>query len=307
MIDENWQFVCPHCLCELGVVQPCPRCGAEYSTRDGIHRFLLPVRFAEIQPFLTQYRLVREKDGYRSRSPDYYRSLPFVDRRDPQTDVWHVRAESFRNLCRWMGSVFGKRSLRILDLGAGNCWLSHRLSAAGHRLAAVDWLDDVEDGLSAGAFYPVRFTRVQADFDQLPVAPGQFDLVIFNASLHYSPNVSGTLRRARQMLKRGGSVAVMDSPTFRSEEAGRRMVAELAGRLRAEYGLQTVVQQGVAFLTEKVLLDAGEQLWLRFRFIPSRGRLGWAARRLAARVRLGREAARFGVWVGVKYEFSRVD
>jgi hypothetical protein len=85
------------------------------------------------------------------------------------------------------------------------------------------------------------------------------------------------------------------------------MVAELAGRLRAEYGLQTVVQQGVAFLTEKVLLDAGEQLGLRFRFIPSRGRLGWAARRLVARVRLGREAARFGVWVGVKYEFGRVD
>ncbi len=85
--------------------------------------------------------------------------------------------------------------MRVLDLGAGSGWLSHRLATLGYRVVAVDRLDDEADGLGACRHYPIAFPAVQADFDALPFEPHQFDLVVFDGSLHYSPNPAATLAR----------------------------------------------------------------------------------------------------------------
>src|SRR5260370_16718616 len=113
-----------------------------------------------------------------------------------------------RNLVRVLRRFTG-RPLRILDLGAGSGWLSARLTEVGHSCVAVDWLDDAEDGLGAIRHYPIRFTCVQADFDDLPLAPGQFDVAIFNASLHYSNDPARTLRQPRAMLPPGRTMPVL--------------------------------------------------------------------------------------------------
>jgi hypothetical protein len=42
-------------------------------------------------------------------------------------------------------------ALRLVDLGAGNAWLCHRLALAGHRCAAVDIHADDVDELGAAA------------------------------------------------------------------------------------------------------------------------------------------------------------
>ncbi len=264
--------------------------------RDGIYCFLRPERLTEIEPFLVHYRQVREDDGYRQREAAYYRSLPTVDARDPQAARWRVRQESFRNLVRVLPR-FGRGALRVLDLGAGNGWLSHRLTALGHRCVALDWLDDVEDGLGARKHYPVGFTAVQADFDELPMAPGQFDLAIFNASLHYSPDAAPTLRHAREMLVAGGALVVMDSPVFTTDQGGRRMLAAQQIDARAMNG--SVVRWGVGYLTTSSLARAGGDAGGQIRWIPSRGGPGWAVKRWVAGLKERREPARFGVWVGV--------
>ena len=56
----------------------------------------------------------------------------------------------------------------------------------------------VEYGTNASAF-----TSVQADFDALPFSPRQFDLVIFNGSLHYAQEPVSTIAAARRMLAPG--------------------------------------------------------------------------------------------------------
>ncbi len=61
--------------------------------------------------------------------------------------------------------------LRILDLGAGNGWLSNRLAQRGHSLLAVDLLTNPEDGLGAFTNYETLFTPVQAEYDRLPLGP----------------------------------------------------------------------------------------------------------------------------------------
>jgi len=290
------EFVCPTCATSLTAWSSrelrCGTCQSALPLRDGIYRFLRPERLAEIEPFLAHYRRVREEDGYRQRDPAYYRSLPRVDARDPQAARWRVRHESLRHLVRVLRR-FGRGSLRVLDLGAGNGWLSHRLTALGHHCVALDWLDDVEDGLGARRHYPVGFTCVQADFDDLPMAPGQFDLAIFNASLHYSPDVARTLRHARAMLVAGGALVVMDSPVFATDPGGRRMLA--AQHIAAGAMNRSIVRWGVGYLTESGLGRAGAEV----RWIPSRGGPRWAAQRWVAGLKARREPARFGVWVGV--------
>jgi SAM-dependent methyltransferase len=303
----------------------CANCGTAFELRDGIYRFLLPERLTELQPFLDQYRAVREKDGYRSHSPDYYRSLPTVEPDHPQAETWYIRQVTFNHLCCFINgrhrlqadgyaepnprsgfppnarrrfltdAATDAEPLSILDLGAGNGWLSHQLTALGHQCAAVDWLDDAEDGLGASRHYPVEFLCAQADFDRLPFAPGQFDLVIFNASLHYAPNVSATLERAALMLAPGGALVIMDSPLFQSASAGRQMVAEMEDNFKKRYGLSEVIRSGVGYLLLSDLVEMGRKLEMEFQFLPSRVGWLWETRRLLAGLKNGRESARFGL------------
>lgn len=249
------------------------------------------------EPFLRQYRVVRAREGYRATTPEYYRMLPCVLRDDPHADQWRLRRESYAHLQRhalpgvWCGPV------RALDLGAGCGWLSHRLAASGHRVVALDRLDDEADGLGACRHYPVSFAAVQADFDALPFAPFQFDLVVFDGALHYSPDPAATLAEAKRMLASGGVLAVMDSPMFTRECDGQAMVAQQRGHFESEYGLTDVVRPGIGFLTLASLNDAAASLGLRPRFFESRGPLGWRLRRQLASLRLRRAPAAFGVWV----------
>ena len=53
-----------------------------------------------------------------------------------------------------------------------------------------------------------------------------FDLVIFNASFHYSVNYERTFAEAVRCTCPGGSIVIADTPWYAEEESGRRMVEE---------------------------------------------------------------------------------
>ena len=294
MLESQFVFACPRCATVLSGELTCEQCSTAFAMVDGIYRFLVPERCAEIQSFLFQYRLVRERDGYRSYTADEYRRLPIIQGDSPQAEVWKVRRESYDRLL----SLMNGQPLSILDLGAGNGWLSHCLAKRGHQLMAVDWLDDEHDGLGAYHNYPVQYTCVQADFDALPFRPGQFDAVIFNASLHYSNNIERTLSHACNMLKPNGRIYVMDSPTFASNESGNIMLKEHVDYLRKNYGLKEIIQLGVGYLNRKKIIQWGKTLAIAFQFYPSHGSYLWAMKRWWAGVKSGRESAAFGVWEG---------
>ena len=295
------QFACPECrqplVHDTAGAFLCVACGQRFERRDGIYRFLSRSRSAHAEPFARQYRTVRQQDGYRETTPEYYRMLPVVAQGNPRAAEWRIRRESYAHLQQralpgvWQGPI------RALDLGAGSGWLSHRLASFGHHAVAVDRLDDEVDGLGACRHYPVTFAVVEADFDALPFEPAQFDVVILNSSLHYSPDPSSTLAEARLMLADGGALVVMDSPMFSRERDGRAMVDAQLDRFSADYGVAEKVRPGVGFLTFEDLDRIGADLGLRSRFFPSRGPLRWRLRRQMARLRLRRAPAAFGVWV----------
>ena len=301
-MTDAWvpRFACPECRAtghpELQGFA-CPGCGRRFERQGGIMRCLLQSRCVAAEAFHRQYRSVRGREGYRRSNPDYYRNLPCVAADDPHAHEWDVRRRSYFTLQRHTLRTRGQRNARILDLGAGNGWLTHCLATEGHAVVAVDRLDDEMDGLGACRHYPVAFAVIQADFDALPFEPAQFDLAVFNASLHYSPSPETTLTEAARMLVPGGVLAVMDSPMFQHESDGRAMLADHLERLARDHDLGEVVRPGVGFLTFDLLAGVSARLGRHARFVPSRGPIGWWLRRQLAGRKAGRAPAAFGVWV----------
>ncbi len=289
-------FVCPACrgpLAELAHDRlRCAADGAEYARDGGIWRFLTRGRTAEVNAFLTDYRRLRLAEGWGADDDvAYFRALPFDDTSGRHPEIWRIRAASYELL---RGKILTRGRRRIADLGAGNCWLSWRLATEGHTVAAVDLSDDPADGLAAAAAYPeIRFTRLQAGFDQVPLGDGELDLAIFNGSFHYSTDLHRTLAEASRLVRPGGRVVIMDSPVYHRARSGKRMLEERRQDWQKRYGRGFGTFPTAGFLTRSRLRRLGKPLGIRWRVHPLP--LGWRWR-LAPLVFLAlgrREPARF--------------
>jgi SAM-dependent methyltransferase len=260
-----------------------------------VYRFMLQEHADRSRPFLSQYRSVRRADGHSAAAAASYATLPVVPPGSPNAAEWRIRRRSFHTAVA-RGGLRTNRRRRVLDVGAGNGWLSSRLSELGHEAVAVDLDDDAGDGLRAAA--PREpFPLVQADFDAMPFAPGQFDLVLMNASLHYSPEPEHTVEAAARLLRAGGTLMVMDSPMFEDPADGEAMVAQQLEALRTGYSLEQPIRPGVGFLTFAGLQRMASRIGRGARFFASHGPVLWRLRRTLSARRLGRAPAAFGVWV----------
>jgi ubiquinone/menaquinone biosynthesis C-methylase UbiE len=112
--------------------------------------------------------------------------------------IWRIRQQSFDALITRVLPSFGVE-LRIIDLGAGCGWLSHRLAQLAHETVAVDVNGDEQDGL--GAADRLGCHSVLAEFDCLPFPDDCADVAIFNGSFHYSTDLAVTLREAFRVSK----------------------------------------------------------------------------------------------------------
>lgn len=295
------RFACPDCRASVLDAGEdafrCPTCRQRFVCRDGIYRFLTHPSSPSAGPFSRHSSAVSPGNGSQETAPEYYRMLPVVKRDDPRAAEWRIRRETYAHFQRvglpavWLGPV------RILDLGAGTGWLSHRLASFGYTAVAVDRVDGDADGLGACRHYEISFPAVQADFDALPFEDAQFDVVVLNDSLHCSPHPEATLAEARRMLAPGGSLVVMDSPMFWRASDGHAMLQQQVRQAVAEQGVTDSLEEGVGFLTFDDLQQTGMALGLRGRFVQSRGRIGSRLRRQIERLVSRRPPAAFGVWV----------
>jgi SAM-dependent methyltransferase len=254
--------------------------------------------------FVREYRTVRRAEGWGSVDPAYYAALPYRDLTGRYAEIWRIRARSY--------DVFVDRVLRplesqatclaVLDLGAGNGWLSSRLVRRGHHTIAVDVLDDPLDGLRAIRQYvdQHRPAPLLAEFDHLPLASDAFDLAVFNASLHYSSDYRRTLGEALRVLRRRGTLVILDSPMYSDPTSGQRMVQEREARFLQTYGFASNALDCEHFLTPTRLADLSAALGLRWRLhTPRLDPLTWARRQING-LRARREPARFPAIVGTR-------
>lgn len=318
----NFAFACPICLGKLEWAatneQYCPADYLTFRCEGGIWRFLPPERAAALAHFQQEYETVRRSEGRGSEDPAFYRSLPFVAEKNQQisqmddkksdksaqsliNNGWGERAQRFEILVervvRPLESKW-KRPLKILDLGAGNGWLSNRLAARGHTLAAVDLSVNEWDGLAARRYYETEFVCLQAEFDHLPLDDHQADLVIFNASFHYSVSYERTLREALRVLRPEGAVVVMDTAVYQHQSSGRQMVAEREAAFLRQFGFASNALPLENFLTYGRIQELALTVGVAWQFvwpIPAWRRL---VRWLKVRLRRQREPSKFPLLVG---------
>lgn len=304
-MTEPFLFACPACKTSLIWQNPgelyCPSDGSIYHQEEGVWRFLTPQRNLEYWQFIKDYETVRYSEGRGSLDPAYYLELPFRDLTGRFTSDWKIRSKSFRALIRTVVKPFEKevkRPLKILDLGAGNGWLSYRLACRGHQTAALDLQTNALDGLGAFIHYDASFLPVQADFHHLPFCDSQADLVIFNASFHYSVGYVECLCEAQRVLQPRGRIVILDTPIYHDASSGEKMVREREDKFRSSYGFASNSIHSENFLTYARLSDLARQVHLQWKLVNVSYGLGWDLRKFKARVSGKREPAVFRIVVG---------
>ena len=297
-------FICPRCRAELNLIaideMRCPNDGLRFARIDGIWCFLLSERAPVFEQFIRDYESIRRAEGRISADAAYYRALPYFDLSGRMSADWHIRAIS---LDAFFAQVFRplERSdvpLTVVDLGAGNGWLSNWLSARGHQLFAVDLMTNDFDGLGCFRYFEHSFTPAQAEFERLPFAAASADLVIFNASLHYAVDLGITLAEALRVLKPQGRLVVLDSPVYHDARSGQEMVRERESQFLKQYGFASNALPSKNYLTYDEIKELGKMLNLHWQMLTPFYGLTWMLKPLKAALLGRREPAKFHVLVG---------
>ena len=301
---------CPRCFHSIGFLAEkdaasieCARCESWLACEQGIWKALLPERAARYAKFVQDYESIRESEGRGSNSDEYYLALPYHDLSGRLSGQWAMRARTFRYIEQKIMPRFTPLAhyrLRILDLGAGNGWLSYRLATQGHTPVAVDLLINERDGLGAAKHYqprlPLLFPRFQAEVDNLPFADSQFDLVIFNASFHYSENYEKTLAEAIRCVRVGGTVLIADTPWYSDQRSGARMLEERRTSFIRRYGFPSDELNSQEFLTDQRLGALEQRFHIQWHTHRPFYGVRWHMRPLMARLRNARKPSRFRIY-----------
>lgn len=245
--------------------------------------------------FLEDYAKIRAAEGRGSGDSSYYRALPFSDLTGRNAAQWRIRACTFNYLKQ---KLLPRSTCNILDLGAGNCWLSYRLAELGHAPVAVDIFADPRDGLGAARHYPAHFPVIESGFDDLPFRAARFDLAVFNSSIHYSSDYARTLSEARRCLRPEGRVVILDSPVYKRREYGEAMRAERQTSFVRQHGFRSEALGSIEFLDLEMLKDLERKLSLTWEIHRPWYGLPWHLRPLRARLKGQRPPSRFWILVG---------
>jgi ubiquinone/menaquinone biosynthesis C-methylase UbiE len=171
------------------------------------------ILISPIEKYAEQERLyiaVRDAEG-RVVADDLLKQLPNPPESYIHHKEWKLRAESFHRFASYIDKYYAGQRLKILDIGCGNGWMSHRLYKQGHSVTAID-LNIAELEQAERVFgTDENLLWVYADIlkDEIPNIP--FDVIVFGASSQYFNDISILTGRLKPLLKRRGSIHLLDT------------------------------------------------------------------------------------------------
>jgi ArsR family transcriptional regulator len=143
----------------------------------------------------------------------------------------------------------------IADLGAGEGSFALLLSQKAVRVIAVDSSARmIEVGREQAARHGVKNVEYrQGDMEEVPIAPGEVDLVFFSQSLHHALHPERALAEAARILAPGGRIVVLDLLKHRFEEAREMYADEWLGFSEAE--LESMLENAGFANVETAVVD----------------------------------------------------
>jgi ubiquinone/menaquinone biosynthesis C-methylase UbiE len=102
-------------------------------------------------------------------------------------------------------------ALDALDAGCGTGFLSFELAGRGHRVTGIDFAPAMlAEARRKAAERGVSIRFEEGDAEQLPFAPGSFDLVVSRHVLWTLPHPEAAIDEWIRVLRPGGRLAVID-------------------------------------------------------------------------------------------------
>lgn len=172
-------------------------------------------RHRDENDFESLYLQLRQKER-RVYSDEEVAALPGIAASHPHAREWELRKLSAEKLVAYiqkqkLGSQ-DRSSVKILEIGCGNGWLSHQLS--GIAQSHVIGIDINFNELQQAA----RVFQNRANLHFLYSSPaseifekGQFDIIVFAASIQYFQSLKDTLGNTIQLLNANGEIHIIDS------------------------------------------------------------------------------------------------
>jgi len=152
--------------------------------------------------------------------------------RDPQfIDLYLGRInEAYLELLR----KYCPKGATILDVGCGAGYMSLELARNGYHVTAFDIssasIEQAKEVLRTNP-YTKDFGSLQYQVMPLHAAEGQYDVVLFSVSLHHMTDLTGSLDKAKALLKPGGHLLCYEPCHDRWTEADAAQVALIRGML----------------------------------------------------------------------------
>jgi ubiquinone/menaquinone biosynthesis C-methylase UbiE len=114
----------------------------------------------------------------------------------------------------------GGASLDAFDAGCGTGFLSLELAARGHRVSGVDFAPAMlAEARRKAAAQGLTIRFEEGDAEQLPFAPGSFDLAISRHVLWTLPHPEAAIDEWLRVLRPGGRLAIIDGAQYNDASA----------------------------------------------------------------------------------------
>ena len=198
------------------------------NDENGIMDCIPPENRLSIEGFLEYYKSKIPENE--KRSDGEIISLPYQKKEHGRNDVWRIRERNYNLVMGQIRRLEPDGNGPVLDLGAGNCWLSRRLIETGYDCVSLDPLESAESGLRGGDIFEreigIKLTRVLSTMETMPFINSVFNGVVSSGSFHYTNCASMVLKEIHRILKPDGWAIIYDSPVFGDSESGDEMVEE---------------------------------------------------------------------------------
>jgi ubiquinone/menaquinone biosynthesis C-methylase UbiE len=166
--------------------------------------------------FEEKYIALRKKEN-RLYTDEEVAQLPEIAVQHPHYKEWMVRKQSMKRLMLWIEKK--NRSLKILEVGCGNGWVSNQLSQiANTEVTGLD-INPTELQQAKRIFKNnARLKFIAGEINSPILAAEKFDVILFAASIQYFPSLKQILNNALQHLNETGEIHIIDTNFYKTEE-----------------------------------------------------------------------------------------
>lgn len=163
------------------------------------------------------YLRVREKEQ-RLYADNVVAALPDITPDHPLSAEWRARRRSLERLAAYLKDSAAQQPARLLELGCGNGWLSHRLSAVpAWQIIGLDRLGP-ELRQAARLFPAQRLSFLATDIFKPPFEEAAFNIIVVASAIQYFSDLPGLIRSLGRLLKTDGELHLLDSPLYDADE-----------------------------------------------------------------------------------------